>query len=115
MAIIKIEIKEEHLTLLKHLKVNEINDKIILTIDSDDGVPVDITDANKYEYINLVLNGKPLSLDTEEIVDYTVIEKSEWDKLYNELPIVLSVILQRQSFEVGLFKASWHNQIWKKI
>jgi len=118
MSIIKCELNINHLALLRHFKCNLKNGDIILSIESDGEIPVVLTDVNKYEHINLVLNGVPDDFDpfnTEDIVEYSDEQKTEWDKLYNELPLALSIILQRGSFETGKFKAKYHDQVWVKI
>jgi hypothetical protein len=64
------------------------------------------------------LNGKPSDFDplnTSEEVKYTDEQKAEWDNLYNELPLCLSIILQRQSWETGTFKTRWYDINWEKV
>ncbi len=116
MSVLKLELKEEHLKLLKYLKWS-VNNNIIVGVSNDeDSVP--FGENNIYEAIDLILNGMPENHDpfnTEELVEYSDEQKAEWDKLYSELPIALSIVLQRGSFEIGSFKAKYHDQVWKKI
>jgi len=112
MSIIKFLLREEHLKLLKYIKTNLKGTDIILSVeDIEDEIP--ITDLDKYNYINLVLNGKPEPNLFR--VDYSNEQKAEWDKLYKELPMALSVILETQKFDLGLYKTKYHDRNWKKI
>ena len=117
MSIIKFELKEEHIKLLKHLSWSKDKNNFIVNIsDDEDSTPFDYD--NIYEAIDLILNGRPKDFDpfeTQELVEYSEEQKEEWDKLYSELPISLSIILSRGSFETGLYKTKWHLRDWKKI
>jgi len=119
MSVITIEIKEEHLLLLKHLKVKYINNEIVLSVvdNSDDETPIPLSNNDKYEYINLVLNGNTLSKPSEQFdeEEYSQSDKDYWDKLFSELPTCVSIILQRGVFETGKFRCKYHDQVWKKI
>ena len=118
MSVLLFELKEEHLKLLKFLRWS-INDKnFIVSTEDDNEDPAPFGANNLYEGIDLILNGKPANFDplnTEDIETYSNEQKAEWDKLYSELPTSLAIILQTQKFEIGLYKAKFHDQIWKKI
>ena len=120
MSVLKLELKEEHFLLLSHLKCSVQNNELVLSIvdkTNDDGLEIPFTDDNKYDYIDLVLNGVPEDFDpfnVEEPKVYTDEQKSIWDKLFNELPLALSIILQTKSFEIGGYKAKFHDVVWKK-
>lgn len=118
MSVLKIEIKEEHIKLLKHLNWS-VKENLLSNVghDGDDYIPP-FGQNNLYEGIDLVLNGLPENFDPFNTSDesvYTEEQKTEWDKLYSELPLVLEVILQRQSFSLGKFKAKYHDRVWKQI
>ena len=118
MSILKITITEDHIKLLKYLKCNLIDGNIILSIDADDGVPILLTDDNKYEYIDLTLNGMPENFDpfnTEDIKEYSEEQKTEWDKLYNELPLALDIIMFNGNFELGTYATKFHDRNWKTV
>ena len=117
MSILKIEIRENHLKLLKHLKWS-LNDKKLIVNISDEEDSTIFNENNLYDACDIILNGVPIDFDpfnTSEIKQYSTEEKSEWDKLYSELPLVLSVILQTQSFKIGKYKCKYHDQVWKKV
>ena len=118
MSILKIEIKEEHLKLLKHLRWT-MNNGIICGVgyDGEETVPP-FGENNIYDAIDLILNGVPENFDpfnTETEKVYSDEQKKQWDELYSELPTVLSIVLQRGVIEIGSFKAKFHDQEWKKI
>lgn len=118
MSILKLELTNKHIKLLKYLKCNLIDGNIILSIDADDGVPILLTDDNKYEYIDLTLNGMPEDFDPfnmEEMVEYTKEQKDEWDKLYNELPLALDVIMFNGNFELGSYATQYHDRNWRAV
>lgn len=117
MSVVKFELKEEHVKLLKHLRWSKDKNNLIVNI-SDDEDSIPFGSDNLYEAIDLILNGRPDDFDpfeTEELVEYSEEQKAEWDKLYSELPLALDVILFNQSFDLGLFKTKWHLRDWKRI
>ncbi len=115
MSILKLELTEKHVKLLKHLKVKSLDNYIILSV--EDGEDIPITDNDKYSYIDLILNGKPSNFDplhTEEIIEYSEEQKTTWDALYAELPLALEIILYNGHFELGIYRAKFHDRQWKK-
>lgn len=115
MSILKLELTDTHLKLLKHLKVKSLDNNIILSI--EDGEDIPITDNDKYSYIDLILNGKPANIDPfthEDIIEYSDEQKAEWDALYAELPMALDVILFNGHFEIGNYKTKFTDRNWKK-
>ena len=117
MSILTIEITDKHLKLLKYLKINTDKNNIVLSVEPiDDDIP--ITNDDKYSYIDLVLNGVPKDYDpltSDKPIEYSDEQKSEWDKLYSELPLCLEVLLYNGNFETGIFKTKYHVKDWKKI
>ena len=116
MSLITLTLTEQHLKLLKFFKCNLINGNIVLSIDADDGEPVTLTDDNKYEYIDLILNGMPDDFDpfnTEDIKVYSDEQKAEWDKLYSELPMSLEIVLFNGHFELNTYATQYHSRAWR--
>lgn len=118
MSVLKVTIKEEHIKLLKHLNWS-VKEDVVSSVghDGDDFIPP-FGQNNLYEGIDLVLNGlpenfDPFTADSESM--YSDEQKAEWDKLYSELPLVLEVILQKQSFSLGSFKAKYHDRTWRQM
>lgn len=123
MSVIKFELKEDHIKLLKNLNWAILNGSITsVNPDEDED---SITDKlrlfggeDMYDGMNLILHGKPESFDplnTFEPPVFTEEEKEYMDKLYSELPLALNVVLSNQSFEAGIYKTKFHVREWKKI
>ena len=118
MSLLKLEIKEEHVKLIKHLRwsLNTENQIVAVGHDGVENIPP-FGENNIYEAIDLILNGVPEGFDpfnTEEMPQYSDEQKAEWDKLYLELPMALDIILYRGSFELGTYKTKFHDREWKK-
>ena len=119
MSVIKFELKEEHIKLLKFLRWSVNKNNIISGVaDEGDDIAPPFGEVNLYEAIDLILNGKPVGIDPlthEEFPEYSTEQKAEWDKLYAELPIALDVILFNGSFELVQYKTRFHDRNWKKL
>lgn len=116
MSVIKFELKEEHVKLLKHLRWSKNKNLIVNISDDEDSVPFGFDSI--YEAIDTILNGRPEDFDpfdTHDAIQYSDEQKAEWDKLYDELPIALEIILHNQSFELGEYKTKYHDRNWKKM
>lgn len=118
MSVLKVEITEEHLTLLKNLNWS-LKDNVISGVghDGDDEIPA-FGQNNLYEAMALILDGKPKEFDpfnAEDEAEYSEEFKAKCEKLYSELPLALEVILQTQTFPIGTFKAKFHDRVWKRI
>ena len=122
MAVIKLQLKKEHINLLKHLSWNELSkDKQISTSNLETDSPFGGFDY--YEDMGIILYGKPdefipSDLKVIENVDpftWSEEQKEEMDQLLSELPLALEVVLSTKSFEPGNYKARFHIREWKKI
>tara|TARA_R110001632_G_scaffold211149_1_gene336525 strand:- start:8003 stop:8374 length:372 start_codon:yes stop_codon:yes gene_type:complete len=122
MAIIKLQLKKEHINLLKHLSWNELSkDKQISTSNLETDSPFGGFDY--YEDMGIILYGKPdefipSDLKAIENVDpftWSEEQREEMDQLLSELPLALEVVLSTKSFEPGNYKARFHIREWKKI
>ena len=118
MSVLKIEITNEHLLLLKNLNWS-LKANIVSSIGHDgDGEIPPFGQDNIYEAMALILNGKPEKFDpfnTEEETEYSEDFKAKCERLYSELPLALEVVLQRQSFSLGTYKAQYHDRVWKRV
>lgn len=117
MSLVQIELKEEHVKLLKHLRWSINKNKFIVGVEDETEDPAPFGENNIYDAIDLILNGKPNGFDpltVEDIPEYSDEQKAAWDALYAELPIALEVILFNGSFELGTYKAKFHDRQWKK-
>ena len=118
MSVIKLELTDKHLKLLKHLRWSINKDNIISGVaDDSDEIAPPFGENNIYDAIDLILNGRPADFDpmTEDVKEYSAEQKAEWDKLYSELPMALDIILFNGSFELGKHRSKFHDRVWKKI
>jgi hypothetical protein len=118
MSVLKLELKEEHVKLLKQLRWS-LNNNIICGVgnDGEETIPP-FGENNIYEAIDIILNGVPEDFDpfnTEDEKVYTEEQKAEWDKLYSELPTALDIIMFNGHFELGTYKTKFHDRFWKKV
>jgi hypothetical protein len=113
MSIIKFELKEEHLKLVKHLTWADIED--FTTISTFGGTP--FGGLNHHEDMGVILYGQPEDFDPFEgdPFDWTEEQKTEMDKLLIELPLAIEIILNAQTFELGEYKTKFHIREWKLI
>jgi hypothetical protein len=118
MSVLKLELKEEHVKLLKQLRWS-VKDNVISGVgnDGEEFIPP-FGENNIYEAIDIILNGVPEDFDpfnTEDEKVYSDEQKAEWDKLYSELPIALDIIMFNGHFELGTYKTKYHDRFWKKV
>jgi len=116
MSVLKFELKNEHLKLLKHLRWSMNGNNLIVNLEDDESTI--FGENNIYDAIDLILNGRPAEIDAlthEDIIEYTPEQKAEWDKIYSELPMALDVVLYNGHFELGEYKTRYHLRDWKKI
>lgn len=114
MSVIKFELKEDHIKLLKHLSWKELTeDKVIMT----SGTNSPFGGLDYYEDMGIILYGQPEDFDPFEGNPFvwTDEQKEEMDTLISELPIAIEVILSTGSFELGRYKCRFHIREWKKI
>ena len=119
MSILKFELKEEHVKLIKQLRwsLNSENHIVAVGHDGVENIPP-FGENNIYEAIDLILNGMPEDFDpfnTEDIKEYSEEQKSEWNKLYHELTTALDIVLYNGSYELGSYKTKWNTREWKKV
>ena len=119
MSVIKFELKEKHVKLVRQLgwSLNEENNIVALGHDGVEYMPP-FGENNLYEAIDLILNGIPEDFDpfnTEDMKEYSEEQKAEWDKLYEELPTALDIIMYNGNFELGFYKTRYHFRNWVKV
>lgn len=117
MSLLLIEIKEEHVKLLKHLRWSLNKKGFIIGTEDEVEDPAPFGENSLHEAIDLILNGRPSDFDplhTEDLVVYSDEQKATWNALYAELPLALEVILFNGHFELGKYKAKFHDRVWKK-
>lgn len=114
MSIIKFELKEDHIKLLKHLEWNELTDTKSI-VSKGENTPFGGFDH--YEDMGIILYGRPPEFDPFEgnPFGWTDEQKEEMDTLLTELPLALEVILNTQSFTPGRYKTKFHDRHWKQL
>lgn len=117
MSVLKFTLKEEHIALLRAMNWSRQED-LIVSIENikEDKSPFGGDDIN--EDMNIILYGKPKDFNpsfSDELPQISKEKKEEFDKLLSELPMALEVILRTQSFEIGDYRARYHQRFsWKK-
>lgn len=118
MALIKFELKAEHLKLLKHLKwsINDIDQIVSRGNDNQEYGDSPFGGDSIFEDINTILNGKPENFDplNDEGIKFTEKEVEEMWSLYGELSTALDIVLYTGKFETGHFKTKWYERNWVK-
>lgn len=130
MSLIKFEVKENHLKLLKNLQWSKTETNHILSInnfDNDDAEEIILTPFggdNLIEDIGHIIYGRP---EGEDIVPksndddgesktfgYSSEQISEMTELFNGLVTALDICLYRQAFEIGHYKTESYMRNWVK-
>jgi len=119
MSLLKFELKEEHIKLLKHLRWS-LNDNKVMSVGDDKEEYGDspFGGDDVYEDMTLILKGKPEKfnpMDDETLVIISEVEVDSLKQLLNELPTALDIILYTGSFEVGHYKTKWYDRNWIKF
>lgn len=117
MSILKLELTENHIKLLKHLRWSLNAKNFIVGTEDESEDPAPFGENNIYDAIDLILNGRPADFnpDVDEVKQYSNEQKAEWDKLYSELPIALDIILFNGHFQTGSYRTKFHDRQWKKL
>jgi hypothetical protein len=119
MALLKFELKEEHIKLLKHLRWS-MNSELITSkgSDLDEYGESPFGGDDIIEDISLIIKGKPSNfnpIDDEVLVaELSDEDKENMIQIYNELPTALDIILYTGSFETGHYKSKWYDRNWAK-
>lgn len=117
MALIKFELKENHIKLLKHLSWTIGEDNCIKTKTHDDGAESPYGGLSLIEDVGLILYGQPdVKFDplSPDGAQYTEEQIEEIELLYSELKTALEIILFLGTFEVGHYKTKWNQLNWVK-
>ena len=112
MSVIRFSLTEDHIKLIKHLSW-DIIDGVITTSKE---TPSPFGGMNLYEDVDLILNGNKREFDPlgDKVIEFSDEEKEKIDKIVEELPMALDVVLFNGKFEVGDYKTKYHYRDWKK-
>lgn len=119
MALLKFELKEDHIKLLKNLKwsVNEVTNYIESIGKGDEFGESPFGGDNIIEDMYVILYGKPDEFDilNDYLIDINQDVVDEMEKLFSELPTALDIILYTGAFEPGCYKTKWYDRNWIKF
>lgn len=118
MALIKFDLRKEHLILLKYLDWELIKETSKLSTVVEEGATTPFGGISLIEDIGIMLYGKPegeFDPMNEYGVKYTDEQERDIENLFSELPMALEIVLFLQTFEVGVYKRKWNLKNWKKI
>jgi hypothetical protein len=119
MALLKFELKEDHIKLLKHLRWSIVSDQLVSRgSDVEEYGDSPFGGDDLIEDMSMILNGKPENfkpIDDEVLVsELSDDERAKMLELYQELATALDVILYTGSFEPGHYKSKWYDRNWIK-
>lgn len=118
MALIKFELKEDHIKLLKHLRWSIASDQLVSRgADKEEYGDSPFGGDDLIEDLNTILNGKPDNFDplNDEGIVVSEDEKVRMLELFYELSTALDIILYTGSFEPGHYKSKWYDRNWIKF
>ena len=110
MALLKFELTEKHIALGKHVNLKDY-------FESRLNPNQKAVKALIYDEFGLILYGRPegeFDPMSDEDIAWSAEQKEEMDKLYDELPVVIQIMLQTGTFEAGLYKTKHYDINWKK-
>lgn len=118
MALIKFELKDDHIKLLKHLRWSIASDQLVSRgADKEEYGDSPFGGDDLIEDLNTILNGKPENFDplNDEGIEISEYEKVRMLELFYELSTALDIILYSGSFELGHYKTKWYDRNWIKF
>jgi hypothetical protein len=108
MSLVKFELTEDHINLLRNMEWNQ---------GEMDPVVGEFNGDYDEEEMGIIIYGKPEGdfdpLD-EEVIPYTEEQIEHLNKLKEGLPMALDIIMQTGKFEAGHYKRKFHLRDWKK-
>ena len=114
MALLKFELKEEHLKLLRHFRWS-IDETNAIYSETENETPYG--GLSLIEDVGLILYGKPddpFDHTSAYGPQYSDDQQTEIMIIYDELHIALEIILYTQAFELGHYKTKKYDINWKK-
>jgi hypothetical protein len=111
MSVNKFELTEKHIFLIRGLEWN-INNMII-----NGGFSNPEDNGNLYDDMGIILYGVPEITDATQEQNrlFSPEQIEEMNKLYEELPTALNIVLFNGNFETGTYRTKTYIRDWKKI
>ena len=116
MSIITFTVTKQHLDLIRNIDWKSVNFPFMQEQEPNEASPFN-GDNLGYD-VGVILFGKSeaaIEPNTEVVLDYTADEKAYMKKIYEEIPITLSIVCQTGKFEPGTFQTSNYVREWVKI
>jgi hypothetical protein len=117
MALIKLELKKEHLILLKHLDWELTEDNKLITA-IEEGAETPFGGIDIVADVGTMIYGKPEgSFDPLSPFgpQYSDEQTTEIKQLISELAMAQEIVNFLQTFELGVYARKWNVKNWKKI
>lgn len=110
MSIEKFKLNEKHIKLIRQLNITDRSG--LPTIDTKNL----FGNSDIYEDVDLILNGKTRDVkpDSEWGEDYSPEQKSDWDKIIQELSTAMNIVLFMGNFEPGEYVRRTYEKNWTK-
>ena len=118
MALIKFEIENYHLILIKYLEWEIIKDTNVISSLIEEGAESPFGGLNIIEDIGIILFGKPegeFDPLSSYGPQYSVEQKEIIERIWETLPKALEICCYLQKFETGVYVTKWNFKDWKKI
>lgn len=107
MALLKFELTDQHIALVRNINLKDYFE--LFTHDPSKDI--------MYEDFGLILYGKPdgeFDPLSSEQPDWSDEQKEEMDKLFNDIPTALEIMMQSGSFEAGNYKTKHYDRNWRR-
>jgi hypothetical protein len=115
MSILKFQLTETHIKLLKQLKWSISGEYLISHGEEEPESP--FGGMNIYEDMDLIINGNSSEFDpmSDVVTEFSDEDKEEMLKIFNELPMAMDIIMFNGHFKCGNYKTKYHLRDWKPI
>jgi hypothetical protein len=117
MALIKFELKKEHLILLKFMDWEVISkDRISAKI--LEGAETPFGGIDLIEDVGIMIFGKPegeFDPTSPSPPKYSTEQKEFIEEIVSELPMALEIVLFTQKFEEGHYRRKFNIKNWEKV
>jgi hypothetical protein len=116
MSVIKFNLTEDHIKLVKQLTFSII-DNHLTTLDVEGDKATAFGYDSIHEEIGLILFGKPENFDPFSLdpIEYSEEHIEYMDGLWNDMPTVLELRCVFGDLEPGMYKRKYHDRNWKFI
>lgn len=121
MSVIKFQVTEDHLKLVKYLQFSIKDNHLSTNRDENDEdyipKPNAFGEEDLHSDIGIIIFGRPANFDpmSTELSQYSEQDKEYMDKLWGDIPTVLELKCYFDHLVPGTYKRKFHDRDWKKI